>query len=92
MLDYDRDALLEVDDINSLETLRFLISIKAPGLASPVFAIMFSLGFKEGKDLRNEGRVIVKLVDDNAHAIKLSWKSFIITLRPTLILIRMLKN
>lgn len=31
---------------------------------------MFGLNFREGENLRNEGRVVIKLVDDNAHAIK----------------------
>jgi hypothetical protein len=69
-LDHDGDALLEVDDIDSPETLKFLVSTKVLRLSSPVFAGMFDSSFKEGQDLRNEGRVVVKLVDDNAHAMK----------------------
>lgn len=69
-LDKHGDAILEIHDTDGPKTLRFLVSTNILRLASPVFAGMFGSGFVEGQSLRNEGHVVVKLVDDDAYAMK----------------------
>jgi hypothetical protein len=70
LLDKDGDAILAIDDPNSLGTIKFLISTKVLCLVSPVFAPMFGPDFEEGQTIRQGGLILVRLGDDNASAMK----------------------
>ena len=69
-LDHDGDVILEINDIDSQEVLRVVVSTNVLRLSSPVFAGMFGSRFREGQNLHNEERGTVKLMDDNAFAMK----------------------
>merc|ERR1711964_577307 len=69
-LDPHGDVILEINDNDSQEVLRLLVSTNVLRLSSPVFAGMFGSRFREGQNLHNEERGTVKLMDDNAFAMK----------------------
>ncbi|XHG06613.1 hypothetical protein AWENTII_009800 [Aspergillus wentii] len=64
-LDPDGDVILVVEES------KFLVSSKVLGLASPVFAALFSRKFSEGTQLVENSRPEITLKDDNPDAMRI---------------------
>lgn len=68
-LDYAGDVVLIVEG-ESPNTAKFLVSSKVLGLASPVFAALFSQNFSEGGQIIEGNRPEIMLRDDDPAAMR----------------------
>ncbi|KAK7935332.1 hypothetical protein PG985_000827 [Apiospora marii] len=70
VLDPEGDATITIMCSRCDEDRRFRASSQVLSLASPVFAKMLGPNFKEGHQLRKEGRITIALHDDDPDAVE----------------------